>query len=148
MLTRLKKEAVAAESVGSIKEWRESAAEICEFVGHGQDMSPLSHWPTCRPVGKLRAVGAVHNTHRGDSFICPFKTPTKKPGVWLPAFWVSKLIRHGVAFTRTKIDGAVSGMAPLRVTSTVCTSPTVPVTVWVAVTSVGQAARSVEVCTV
>ena len=49
MLTRLKKEAVAAESVGSIKEWRESAAEICEFVGHGQDMSPFS---TGRHVGQ------------------------------------------------------------------------------------------------
>ena len=27
-------------------------------------MSPLSRWPTCRPAGKLRHVGAVHpNDH-------------------------------------------------------------------------------------
>ncbi len=52
----------------------------------------------------------------------------------------------GTALTRTKKVGAVSG-APLTVTSTVCTSPTVPVTFCTAPPSVGQAARSVEVST-
>ena len=84
---------------------------------------------------------------------------TKKPGVWLPAFRISRLahaelllaekLDHeaGTAWTRTKNFGAVSGMVALSVTWTVCTSPTVPVTVCVAVASTGQVARSVEVCT-
>ena len=45
-----------------------------------RDMSPLSHWPTCRPVGKLRHVGAVHsNDHlRLHSLPLPQPHPKRK----------------------------------------------------------------------